>query len=191
MKEYSKYKFLKELDLKSNDANVEVIILPIKNGKVDSLKFKSSISGYDFHNNDSIWIAAKNNGKKDAYINILDMQPDGAINALFPKKKDNILANELKIRPGEYHVFSDHGIAVSPPYGVEVLKVFVSTEEIDMESLATMVQTGTRGITSRGNLSAMEKLVKESNGIATRGLSTINSETSEGSAYNLIFNIVK
>ena len=193
MKEYAKYKFMKEIELKSEDANVEVNIIPIKNGKMDTgyQQYKLAGGSYDFHDNDTIVISARNRGKKDAYVNILDMQPDGLINPLLPDKNKGLLPNELKIRPGEYHIFDKHQIIIHPPYGVEVLKVFVSTEEIDMEGLATTVHARTRGIApAKGNLSAMEKLVKASDGIVTRGLSAISAESSEGTAYNLIFRIV-
>jgi hypothetical protein len=66
---------------------------------------------------------------------------------------------------------------------METFKVFVSTQEIDMEGLADP------DTQSRGNLKMLETLVKKSADVATRGGSGENLDNAEGSAYNLLFRI--
>lgn len=183
--QYAQYKFLEELNLSDNSAKFDVKLVSFVNGRADTSSLHSKIINgiYEFKNLDTIVLWVKNTGDRAAYINILDMQPDGLINPLLPNMAQNIYSHDLKINPGSSHLFSNYLIVVSPPYGIETLKIFASTSEIDLEGIAV-----TRGFSKGGNLSILESLVKNSYDLS-RGATIVNPENANGSVYSLLFRI--
>jgi len=113
------------------------------------------------------------------------MQPDGKINPVIPNINRGIKAEDLKFSPGKPMPYL---VGVSPPYGRETFKIFVSADPIDMEEIAN-----TQGASSRGNLGVFERMVQKSFTIGTRGTTTekVNLADANGSTYNLFFDIVK
>jgi metacaspase-1 len=185
IQQYAQYKFLEEINLSDNTAKFDVKLVPFVNGKADSSLIRTKIIAglYEFKNGDSLVLWVRNTGGKPAYINILDMQPDGVINPLLPNKTQNIYSHDLKMNPGDSHLFTNYLIVVSPPYGTEILKIFASTSEIDLEGIAA-----TRGISKGGNFSILENLVKNSFDLS-KGVTIVNPENANGSTYNLLFRI--
>jgi hypothetical protein len=181
---YAQYKLLRELEIKDPGATVEIKFVPVINGKPDTSMVNSRIVNgmYEFNEGDKIVLWVKNNGFLPVYLNVLDLQPDGIINPVFPLREKNIYKEELKIDRKSERIFSDFHITISPPYGTEIFKIFVSKQEIDMEGIAT-----SRGAASRGNFTVLEKLVKKSYGVATRGTTTENMGNADGSTYNMLF----
>ena len=185
IQQYIQYKFLQNLIIKDESANVEVKLVPFINGKPDTAQLNTSLVTIPkFSEGQSFVLWAKNDGDANVYFNILDMQPDGIINKVLPDKSKNIYPGDLRIAAGSSFLFSKYPITVGPPYGTELFKIFVSKQKIDMEEIAT-----TRGEGTRGNLSVLEGLVKKSYEAGTRGTETNNIGNADGSCFNLLFEI--
>lgn len=182
---YAQYKLLQN-EIKNPAINFEVILVPVVDGKPDTSLIKSKlVNGIpQYKEGDQVALWIKNNGSRSAYFNILDMQPDGIINAVLPNKKVEILPADLKVAGGASIVgFRDYILDILPPFGLEMFKVFISFDEINMEPIAT-----TRGADSRGNLNTFEALVK--NSFQARGTpGTVKA--SEGATFNIPFRIVE
>lgn len=183
---YAQYQFLQKLVVKDTNTMAQVKLIPIVNGKADEqwMKAKFEERAYEFADGDSVMLWIKNPGKKDVYVNILDMQPDGVINTFLPNREQEIYPSDLKIAAGETRTFPNYVIVMGEPYGMEVLKVFVTTKEINLEGLATP-----KTVTARANLGMLEGLVAESGATATRGPKVVSVKEAEGSVYNLLFRI--
>ncbi len=194
LKRYSQYKFLKNFEVKDPEATVEVNLVPFINKKFDTSKIDSKIinGNYEFNEGDQFAVWIRNKGTSPVYINILDLQPDGIINPIFPNKTVTdsngktipIYPDDLLIDSNASRLFSNYPITLGPPYGKEIFKIFVSTNLIDMEQIAD-----TKGIKSRGNFTVLAKLVKKSFSIATRDIGNENISTNDGSAFNVYFQI--
>lgn len=183
---YAQYQFLQKLVVKDSTITAQVKLIPIVNGKADEnwMNAKYEERNYEFADGDSVMLWVKNPSKKAVYINILDMQPDGKINTFLPNREQEIYPSDLKIAAGETRTFPNYVIVMGEPFGLEVLKIFVTTKEINLEGLATPKTT-----TTRGNLSMLEGLVAESSATATRGPKVVSVKEAEGSVYNLLFRI--
>ncbi len=184
---YAQYKFLQGLEIKDPSINVEVKLVPVIDGKaqVDSIASKMVNGVYELRKGDKVAVWVKNNSQADVYVNVLDLQPDGVINPILPYKRKNIYPRDLKIIAGGSRLFDSYVINISPPYGTEIFKIFASTSEIDMEGIATTRGQNTRG----GKLTVMEKLVKTSYKVATRGGDVDNTSSADGTAFSLLFTI--
>jgi metacaspase-1 len=179
---YARYKFLQNLSSDVAGLRVDVRLLLLKNGKPDTAATKRRIRNgrLETYDGDSLTLRVRNTGKKDAYVNILDMQPDGIIHPVLPNRNMEypILSHNLKIPVGQvYYLPSQDFIGISPPCGTEVFKIFVSPSEIDVQDLAN-----TRGA-GDGVLKAIEKIVRDSydlsRGAETYSLPNADVTTSE------------
>lgn len=187
---YAQYKFIQLLNVKDDNCKVEVKLVPVVNGKPDLKKLKSKmINGtYEFSDGDTVAVLIKNIGTKDVYVNIIDLQPDGIINPILPNKQYRYIPSELLLKKGKSNYFftDNRTLVLRPPYGTEVFKIFVSETEIDMEAIATSngaIQNSRGG----GNLSDLEKLLKNSYNVNTRG-GEVRAAAS-GSSSGLVFRI--
>jgi hypothetical protein len=185
---YAQYQFLQKLVVKDSTVTAQVKLVPIVNGKPDEkfMAAKYEERPYEFKDGDSVMLWVRNPGKKAVYINILDMQPDGKVNTLLPSTEQQIYPADLKIAPGETRTFPQYVIVMAEPFGTEVLKVFVTTKEINLEGLATPKE---KGSATRGNLGLLEMLVDQSSTTATRGPKVVSVKETDGSVYNLLFRI--
>ncbi len=181
---YMQYTFLKDVSFKDTDTYVDIRLIPVINGRLDSAKMRSKDRSYTFKKGDEFRLMVTNKSLSDLYVNILDLQPDGLINPILPNRKKNIEPGELLFPAGASKLFPNT-IKVSPPYGKETFKIFVSTEIIDMENIAST--HGSRG--TKGNLNALERLVSKSYDTGTRGAE--DEQAMDGSTYNLVFDIVR
>lgn len=186
IRRYTQYKFLQDLRIIDTNCFLNVKLVPFVKGKSDASMINDRmVNGIpEFTVGDSIKIWAKNNTRKDLYLNIVDLQPDGQINAIFPHayRRPKITKEELKVGAGEEKIFPVFFI-MYPPTGTETFKVFVSEDEINMEDIAN-----SKGAASRGNLNALSKLLNNSYNIATRGPQPAE-EKAEGSTYSIAFRI--
>jgi metacaspase-1 len=184
---YNQYKFLKELEIKDRAIDVDIKLIPIINGKVDHLAVNSKIKNgiYEFYEGDTLTISITNNGSKNIYINILDLQPDGIINAILPNKAFDIYPNEIKIQARTQFTFpiERYFIVIAPPYGDEVFKIFACISEIDVENIAT-----NKGENTKGNLSVLENMVQKSYKIKSNEV--VNYNNVNGSISTLLFRII-
>ena len=188
IKLYARYKFLLGLEINDPQYNVKVRLIPFVNGKADTSLYEGKIiNGIpEYKNGDSMRIEVTNNGDMGVYINILDMQPDGKINAILPKSARGIKSEDLRINAGATRLFSTYNIVIRPPYGKEVFKIFVSETEINLENLAT--KPGELVVKRGGKFNVIEKLVNDSHNITKRG-GNDETEKADGASFNLIFDI--
>jgi hypothetical protein len=194
IKKYAQYKFIQSLETKEEGINVEVKLVPVLNGIADTnLILSKTINGVmEFKDGDTITLAIKNIGKKIAYVNVLDLQPDGIINAILPKK--NTRANQKPIEPhdlvfmpgAEAFVFNpkEFRIILREPFGIELFKVFASSKQIDLEKIATNAKSDKF---ARGeSQTAIEYLLQNSyQGASSRG----STEKADGTTSNIFFSI--
>jgi len=185
LKHYIQYKFLKSLEIKDPAYDLEVRLLPVINGKVDTSRHNPKIAGgiLELEEGDKFYISAKNNTNRGLYVNILDLQPDGLIHAVFPNRDFPIEKTELRIEAGQERIFS-WLMNIGPPFGMETYKIFVSRQEIDMETIAR-----SNGGRPRANLSSLQELVNDSFATASRGSSIEKSTEPDGSVYSIVFKI--
>lgn len=185
IQQYTQYKFLQQLKFTMEGVSMQVQLVPVIRGRPDIGKTNSHLVNglYEFTDHDTVVLLITNTGQQDAYINILDMQPDGVINAVLPNRIHSILPYDLKLRAGESRLLTEHKVIISPPYGTEVFKIFVSPKEMDMETIAQ-----SRGESGREDLSLLEKLVQNSYE-PTRGDDLNSKRNNDGTTYNLIFSI--
>lgn len=179
LQSYAQYKFLQGLDLGAEDIDVEVKLVPVINGKADTSSINTKIINgiYQYNVGDVLTLLINNKGSDPVFFNVLDLQPDGIIKSLLPRKELGFLPEHLTV-PGGTSKLLNYKIKIGPPLGNEVFKIFVSRTMIDLEGL------GTRG-NSRGNLSAVERLVQNSYGTAMRGGDHVREGDSK--TYNLLF----
>jgi hypothetical protein len=126
---FSKYKYLRDINITDPSVNVEVRLVKLKNGVMNPSRNEGQ-----FSIGDTMVIVIKNHSPFDVYVNILDMQPDGILNAILP----GILGYEpeTKIPAGKTRYFDEQYLTISYPAGKEVFKVFVSEQPIDLQKLA-------------------------------------------------------
>ncbi len=194
LKMYTQFKFIQSLETNEEGISVEVQLVPVINGIADTnFIAQKTVNGVMvFNEGDTITLAIKNTGKKIAYVNVLDLQPDGIIRAILPKK--NSRANQKPIEPhdlvfmpsAETFIFNpkEFRIILREPFGIELFKVFASSKLIDLEKVAT---NGKANVITRGeNQTAIEYLLQSSyQGATTRGA----TEKADGTTSNIFFRI--
>lgn len=186
LERFAQYKFLESLKLNDSAFRVNIELIPIKNGKPDTgaMAAKMQLGTYRYAVGDTFTIRVSNPGKKAVFFNILDLQPDGIINPVFPNKYYKIYPTDLLLKPGESRIFPAK-IRVSPPLGSEIFKVFISNKEINMEWLATAKANAT----DKGNLGVLETLVRKSYTAARDGSNLAVKSGSDGSVMDVVFEI--
>jgi metacaspase-1 len=184
---YVQSRFLQKLELSDTNCKMEVKLVPFVNRKPDTAAIaKNMVNGiFEINVGDSMVVWVKNTSDIPLYLNILDIQPDGIINPIFPITKrlpqKSITPAELKIEAGEEKLLGNFKIAIGPPIGLEVFKIFVSATMIDMEKVAN------RDVNTRGNFSFLQKLVDKSYNISTRG--NVSAGVANGTVYTMLFRI--
>ncbi len=179
IKAYIQYSFLKDMNINDQEANLEVKLLPVTNDIPDTLYTHLSDTCFNVGDKFMIWV--NNKSRKNLYINILDLQPNGVINPILPNGSQRIFADDLMIPAGSSFLFKNYIITLYPPCGKEIFKVFASCDKIDLEDIAN-----SRGEGKRGNLSPFEILVKKSYNARSPDQNITNAD---GSSYNLYFDI--
>lgn len=179
VKAYTQGVFIKGLEMDDENYRVEIEFIPVipeldGNGYVkedeygnfivkDTLDINDFVvdGNIEFGENDYFMIKIKNTGLEDAYFSIIDIQPNGIINAFYPT--DPIKPIECFVESGKSFIprnFINEGWA--PPFGKEVIKVFANKDVIDLSPIITTRGEGTRGLSN-----SLGALVKDS--YATRG----------------------
>lgn len=184
VKKYAQAKFIKDIKLEDPKHKIEIELVPATmiNGKYvvkpqDTNNIKAVPS---FRAGDTLLIRVTNTGTEDAYFNILDIQPDGVINALIPKK--GVDGKEYKLAAGKSKLLIEKPIKLSPPLGTEIFKIFATSEPINFTQIV-----GTRG-ENKGSGHPLELLLQSS--YQTRGAEEISlSGEDPGSTFEYTFKI--
>ena len=193
--QFAQYTFLSTLTSKEKDVDLEVKLIPIIDGKALTENIaKRMVNGIlEIPVGESVAISITNKGKSEAFFNILDLQPDGVINPILPKKdrNGNYIGpggpEDLKILSGQTIIYPPdvYKVKIGPPNGMEVFKVFATCcQPLDMESIATSKAPAKIESGKRGALQSMEQLLKGSyEGASARGAG------SEGTIFDVVFRI--
>ncbi|MCU7551966.1 caspase family protein [Chitinophagaceae bacterium LB-8] len=184
LRRYAQYKFLQGLEFNDPNTNTEVRLVPVLQRKANTAAIDQKIKygTYVFNEGDTIALWIKNKSSHPVYFNVLDLQPDGIINPVFPNKQLKIYPQDLRIEAGQSKLFQRPFIVIAPPYGMEIFKVFTSKTEIDMEGIVNV-----RRGEEPAKLSSLEQLVDQSFEIGTRKGRMEKVNTSEGSIYSVLF----
>jgi hypothetical protein len=86
---------------------------------------------------DCFMLEVRNSGHIPAFINVLDLQPDGSVSLLYPNPKFKVLIDE-SVRPdGQwYPIPLPYVIQISGPFGLERLKVIATSKPADFNGIA-------------------------------------------------------
>lgn len=200
--DYARAKYLRNLSLTNATYKVSLQFVPLKcvancdNPRLaqyqdDKIKSKMDAAGnIFFKDGDKFRLNIINHSdQKRLYYTVLDIQPDNKVNVLVPGRRDEpedfLISQEDTIRLEK--IFT-----ISPPYGVDVLKIIASDVPLDLRSIFETrgKAPGTRG---KGK-SPFEKIVEgtyNAEGIKTRGS---QEEVIQPDAVNILtvpFHIVK
>ena len=127
---------------------------------------------------DKVTIKVTNAGSTILYINILDIEPSGKVNPIFPQREMD--QSYYRIYPTRTFTQT---FDVSPPYGMESIKIILSEEDVNLGVLAAT--QGTRSITNN----PLEMLFKDIYGTGTRGVNSDNYKMDKASTVDLTFKI--
>ena len=123
LKAYVQYKFLQRLDIRDSTIKLEVKLIPVKNGKPDkNFLMKPLLGIQQFSVGDTFMLQVSNNGPDPLYFNILDLQPDGVINAVVPNRPQRIYPSDLKLAGNSSRLLDKYILPVAPPTGTEIYK---------------------------------------------------------------------
>jgi metacaspase-1 len=169
VKSYAQGRFIKGLDLEEPGINVSFELLPVV---ISRGEIKQELAIEDFTENgvisfstrDKTVIKVTNHGKEEVYFNIIDIQPDGIINAIAPTAEEQ--ASSFKIAAGASVILDGKYVEFGPPYGTEVFKIFASTEPLDFSPIIS--SRGERKA-SRSTINPIESLFQSSYHFGTRG----------------------
>lgn len=205
LKRFSRYNYLKGLSFNEPglSGKVELLFLDEK-GNVDEVKLKSRtrLGRLELKEDDQVYLRIINDGQRQFYINIVDLQPDGFINPIMPNKNllnkngnpDPLKMVDCVVNKGDTLFLKTLPISIQKPYGEEIFKVFLSSSELDLEDILTTKDEAELPPGKRGVLKEMEKLFIESNinATGTRGgaATRINTEQN-GTVFSLNFQIVQ
>ena len=193
---YAQAKYLRNLELRSDELNVKLGFIPVeveqagrmkKVSKRLSIEEKKNSEGLiEFKVDDHFIFTITNHGSKDAYYCVLDIQPDNVINALIPY--GNRTATEYKIKAGETTELPDI-YSIGEPVGLESLKLIATAEPIDLKPLVA-----SRGATMRSSQNPLETLLSYSyklDQVGKRGAKTQSIPPAMGNIHTVVFKIVK
>ena len=173
LKRFDRSRYLKGLMISEPglSAKVQLVFIDEK-GNVDSARLQSRthLGRLELQEGDKVYLRIINNGNKQFYINIVDIQPDGYINAILPNKnvKDKngnpypITWENCLVKKYDTVLFNELAIEISKPYGEETFKIFLSTLPLDLEDILTINNEG-EAMSKRGVLNGLEKVFVNSN----------------------------
>jgi hypothetical protein len=181
---YAQSKYLRELKA-GNASSLSLELMPCNaNGEAVDARIENNM--VVVKPGDYAKIKVINKGTQRYYFNIVDIQPDGKINAIVPAAQELTLkhAEQYVIEAGSEKVLPI-ALEFAPPFGNEVFKIFASAEPFN---LTPYIAHG--GIQTRGAGVPLEKVFTKSN-LTTRGASASKSEGNEFQTGELIFKIDK
>ncbi len=193
LKRFARYRYLQGLDFTEEGLEAEVSLVFLKaDGQIDNAKINSrTVNGrLELIDGDVVHLKIINKGGKKLFINIVDIQPDGKINPILPKKSEDIFPDDCEIAGHDTVLLKDYKITIGLPEGEEIFKVFLSKDKLDLEDILTKRDDrASRGV--GGALNNMAKVFAESDGdaISTRGATGTVNTNQNGSIFNLNFTI--
>lgn len=158
---YVQTKILKTVDLVPDSTlKVQMTVVPFE-GKEDLWgKITKEKVGYplgdipSFREGMFADLVFKNSGQSTVYVTGVDIMANGGVGVLFPKNNEQ--PADYKIDAGQTKIVQ---IKFTPPFGTEIIKVYATTNAIDLRQIAT-----TRGETRGAPKHPIEKFFKKSYG---------------------------
>ena len=200
LKKFDRFRYLKGLSTNDSllQANVQFIFMD-DNGNVDSAKLKTRMpfGRLELREGDQLYLQITNTGKKELYVNIVDIQPDGEINPVLPNKKavdKNSKPSEITMEDCRVYVAKSirYPVTIQRPFGEETFKVFLSTSPINLEDILTS-KDEQEAAGKRGVLKSLEKLFVNSNvnEAGKRGVTVVGADNEEnGTIFSVNFKIL-
>ena len=152
--DYGRAKFLSSLEMNNSEFQATINLVPAKltedaNGRwVPEFSGDSTKNAFPvFDTSQQGWFTIKNTGDKTFYFSLLDIQPDGQINVLFPNESNNYRFEDVKIDAGK-----EKGFPISSfgePFGIEKFKVIMSSQPESFAFLQTINRQSVLADTSR------------------------------------------
>ncbi len=158
---YVQSKFIKELKFNNPDYRIEAELIPVKKGTFEPLDIKTFMNEgtLELDTNQQFIIRVKNTGKLACYYNIIDLQPNGVINAVVPSN------DALYSKFGAEFFYLEAGrtkdleliTGAFSPYGTKIYKVIASAQPLDLRFL---INNG--GSAKRDNETLFETIFRQS-----------------------------
>lgn len=146
------------------------------------LSKRSAGNEWELNPGDVYLLRLRNEGKDPAYVTILDLGPDGAVQQLFPPPED--LGSDNFLAPGRSYLIRDICYYAEDILGEEVLKLFATRDRVDFAPVLVEHPRRTRSAEN-----PLEQLI----GDAYSGTRTgaVRMARGTGSTYGLTIHIVK
>jgi len=176
IQQYAQFRYIRELKSSmSGMASIELIRCDV-NGNI--IEEKSKASQFAIRAGESMRVKVINRSNQKLYYNIIDIQPDGKMNAVAPKEDEQTIkhATQYVLDP-KSDIILPYRIDIAPPYGNEVFKIFASTEPFN---LVPYINVNTQ-VATRGSSKSISQAFKKSD-ISTRGAS-VNKTVAEPELY--------
>lgn len=169
---YAQSKFLKSFSHTNSDIDVAVELFPVKK-EVKVPTYADTLRRSDFNregwpvfsekDGDRAVMQLKNQSKLPIFYNVIDIQPDGVVNVIFPDSGAN--PREYIVKPGETRL-APGTMTFGEPYGTEIFKVFITTEPIDLRQVVGKPAASGQ---ARSLMHVLEQLYDKTNEMVTRG----------------------
>lgn len=203
LKSFDRFRYLKGLNINDPEINAQVQLVFLDGrGNIDSARLQSRtvLGKLELKEKDNVFLKIINTGNKDFYINIVDIQPNGIINAILPNSNlKNIHGNPAPIKwedclveKGDTMLLRNYSITIAEPFGEETFKIFLSSSPLDLEEILTS-NSEAEAAKKRGILNALEKIFAASNlnESGKRGAIATSINTQQnGTIFSLNFQIV-
>jgi hypothetical protein len=175
-----------------SDPNLDVVLdfIPVRvqNGEVvDTLNRKSyMVDGvFTVEPGYAVWLKITNRGKVPAYINVIDIQPNGIVNVILPEISNNETSRDYRIMPGQEYIVKTKYVEFFPPFGNEIFKLFATTVPVDFKSIGL-----SRGGDNTTYRHPMENAFRNVFQVGSRGGNVGSVSTSAGgNTYSYTFRI--
>jgi uncharacterized caspase-like protein len=135
----AKWRIIRSLENLSGNSTIQIEMraIPVTvspTGRVLDLprdRRKPTFAEGQLSEGDRIAIEIRNLGTSDAYITIVDLLSDGSMFQLYPYQFG---PTDNRIPPdGKWHRISDRYFVVTPPYGLEVVKIIATKRPLDTQ----------------------------------------------------------
>jgi hypothetical protein len=119
---------LRRVSAEAPSLNVEFEMIDPRASKV--IPFSNSLKI-----GDTFQLRITNKGTKNAFFQVIDIQPDDQISLLFDASK--LSPNDLSIKAGETKLVANVEFTIGEPIGVEMFKLIASEKQLDLSVIAT------------------------------------------------------
>jgi hypothetical protein len=175
-----------------SDPNLDVVLdfIPVRvqNGEVvDTLSRKTFMTDgvFTVEEGDAVWLKITNRGKIPAYVNVIDIQPNGIVNVILPEISNNETSRDYRIMPGQEYIVKTKYVEFFPPFGNEIFKLFATSVPVDFKSIGL-----SRGADNTTYRHPMENAFRNVFQVGSRGGNVGSVSTSAGgNTYSYTFRI--